>query len=305
MKPSPPNWLLLLGFTVITVLWGSSWLANKVVLDNGLAPFSAASWRYFFAAIFMILIVLLRRKKLHYSPSDLPLILLHGLLMIAVPNALVFWGQQFISSSLASVLFSVYPLTVALFSHLLLDRERLSLRRFGGILLGFIGVAMLFVEKSMFETAFTIWGMAAVIGQVILVALATVLIKRDGESTDPFILNTGGMLTGALALFIFTLFSEGMPPLPSATALYALIYLGIFASCVTFVIYFWLMKYVEVTKLSFTAYLTPIVALILGVGFYNENLYMHTILGMLTIFAGIFIADLPTYRRMIQGDKHR
>ncbi|HDR05623.1 MAG TPA: DMT family transporter [Candidatus Marinimicrobia bacterium] len=300
MKQSPPNWLLMLGFIIITILWGSSWLVNKIVLDNGLEPFAAASWRYFFAALFMILIVLIRRKKLYYSRSDLPLILLHGLLMIAIPNALVFWGQQFISSSLASILFSVYPLTVALISHLLLDKERLSLRRFGGIFLGFVGVAILFVEKSTFEASFTFWGMAAVIAQVILVAIATVLIKRDGESADPFILNMGGMLTGTIALFIFTMFSEGLPPLPGATALYALVYLGIFASCVTFVIYFWLMKYIEVTKLSFTAYLTPIVALILGVGLYGENIYLHTLLGMLTIFTGIFIADLPMYRQMIR-----
>lgn len=304
MSQKPSSWILFAAFVVVVFLWGSSWLATKVILDQGMLPFTATAIRYILAALFMMIILFIRRQSLRIEKGFIRLILFHGLLMMAIPNALVFWGLQYVSSALSSIIFSVYPLLITLMSFILLKDERVTFLKVLGVFVGFVGASILFFDRELLSQSFSVLGMTALFVQVIIIAFATVMIKRDGQSVDPFLLNAGGMIVAAIALTLFLIPTEGFHlGSISAPALWSLLYLGFFASCLTFVVYFWLMKHVEIIKLSFTAYLTPIIGIVLGVGFYGESFRIQNIFGMLVIFAGIFIADLPLYVRYLAGNK--
>ncbi len=302
MKTRPSAGILFATFMMTVLIWGSTWLFIKITLDKGITPLWGTALRFFFAALFMF-IISFRRLRIHPPRrSQLKLIVAHGLFMIAASNALVFWGQQFIPSSLSSILFAVFPLMVAVYSHFSLEKEKLNGLKLAGILLGFAGILFIFFDPGKIHGSASVYaGMAAIILSVLFITVPTVLIKRDGDDLDPFVLNTWGIFIGFLSLLILARSLEGpLPATSNHTALAALVYLGIFGSGITFVAYFWLMKYVDITRLSFSAYLTPLVTLAAAGLFYGETVRLQDIGGMIFIFSGIFISDFKSYRNLIQ-----
>ncbi|MCK5520134.1 MAG: EamA family transporter [Candidatus Marinimicrobia bacterium] len=302
MRARPSTPLLFSVFMMTVFIWGTSWIVIKYSLDQGVTPLWGTTIRFFVASIFMIVVSYKRIQKVKITKNLMKLMLVHGLFMIAVSNILVFWGQQFIASNLASILFAIFPLMVAGFSHILLKNEKLNQGKLFGIFIGLIGVVIIFFDPAkMGDNNSILRGMLAIISSIFFIAIPTIIIKRDGRNQDPFVLNTGGMIIGFFALLIIAIIGEGRQlPHYNSSAIIALTYLGIFASSINFVAYFWLMKYIEVTKLSLSAYLTPIITVIVASLLYNESVGLQDILGMIIIFSGIFISDYKSYLKVIK-----
>jgi drug/metabolite transporter (DMT)-like permease len=118
------------------------------------------------------------------------------------------------------------------------------------------------------------------------------MIKRIGQAIHPFSITFIPMLISAMILLALSGFYESFNRVTfSATAIASLIYLGILGSVVTFVSYFWLLKRVEPVFLSLTAFVTPILAVILGTVVYGEELSSKVLFGALFVLAGILIAN--------------
>jgi drug/metabolite transporter (DMT)-like permease len=274
-----------------------------MVLNEGAPPLWAAAIRQTVAALVFLIVLLIRRPSLRIGKGHLKLILLYGVFMMSLAHIFAFVGQQYIYSGLASIVFSFFPLAVILISAILIpEKEPLTWRKVLGAFLGIMGVTIIFSRgpEMEFNTAAGL-GVLFVLLSVFTNALPNVIIKRDGRDLDPLVLNAGGMLTASALLLTIAFTVRGVPDFPFTRRLIlAELYLGIFCSAAAFFLYFWLMRHISVFKLSLSAYLTPIVAVFLGFVFYNEILSRHHYIGMLFIFAGIFMTEFKHYARLLR-----
>jgi len=295
MRNKPATILLILAYIANIFFFGSSWMFNKMVLVEGAPPLWAAAMRQSIAAIVFLIIFAIKRPKLDLNRKNITLIIMYAVFMMALGHIFALYGQQYIDSGLASIIFSFFPLAVILISAILIPKqEPFTLKKLFGTLIGLLGIALLFYTQNMLEgNGMQVLGIVFILVSVLVNSIPNVIIKRDGADLDPLILNTGGMLLASVLLVISAFTIEGVPAFTlTKRMIFAELYLGIICSAAGFFLYFWLLRHVSVFRMALTAYITPLVAVFLGYIFYNEILSLNHYIGMLLIFAGIFIAEL-------------
>ncbi|HKP36057.1 MAG TPA: EamA family transporter [Pyrinomonadaceae bacterium] len=275
-------WLILCG------IWGSTWLFIKLGLAD-LPPFTFAGIRFVLASFILTLLILARGVRWPRSRHDWLLIAASGALQFSLNYGLVFWGEQYISSGLAAVLQSTFPVFGFLIAHVYLPYERITTSRIIGVLLGVFGVVVIFSDQL------TIAGRMALLGSVALVASAffgsysNVLVKAYGQKIDPQVLAAGQMIFGFPPLLILGIVREGNPLNFHWTpmAVLSLAYLVVVGSVIAFALYYWLVRNMDVTNTMLIALVTPVVAVVLGMIVLDEKLNWRLFAGGACIISGI------------------
>jgi drug/metabolite transporter (DMT)-like permease len=222
-----------------------------------------------------------------------------GIFQLTIPYGLVFWGEQYISSGLAAVLFATLPFFVVVFAHLLVD-EKLTKVKAVGIVASFGGLVAIFwrdiVAQSVAAQA-PFFGGIAVVGSTASAALANVVAKRYANKIDPsanvlvqsatcsVVLSTLGLLTESKLPMDFTFVSVGM-----------ILFLGIVGSALAFVGLYWLLTQTTATNTSLLAFTTPILALLLGWLALGEVPAPSVGLGSVLILTGVYLTLKPAGR---------
>ena len=292
----PSRAVIALGTAAMCLIWGSTWIVIKAGLEH-MPPFKGASIRFFVAYGVMVLVAPgLALREGGRRPS-LRLSLQAGVCTFGVPYALVYWAETQLPSGLTSLLWATFPMMMAFAGHFYL-RERLAARQWLGFVLGFAGVACLFL------TDLRELGPGAVPAGAILLlspAVSTVgtsYIKRHGAGTSSVLLNRDGMLIGALVLTGAALLTErGQPVQWTAGALLSIAYLSLVGTVMAFGLYFWVMRYASATRLGLVAYVVPAIALTLGVVLADEPFGPYTAAGMGLILVGVLLVR----RRVASG----
>ncbi|MBI5214327.1 MAG: DMT family transporter [Ignavibacteriae bacterium] len=284
------KYLIIAGYTLVSIIWGSTWLGIKIGLES-VPPFFGVALRFTVAFAILTVIFLFQKQRLPLTKNDIFLYLQLGVCSYSLPFALVYWGEQYIPSSLASILFAFYPFVVVLFSHFILHGEEINVYKILGITSGFIGLFLIFGTDFDISNANS-HGMFAIICSVILQGLSLVLVKRHGKHISPVAMNVGGMLVGLPIMFTIAFASESFSAIRFDTkGILSILYLGTFGTVVTFVIYYWLLKRMQALFLSFISFITPILAVIFGKFVLDETLSPHIFSGAVLVLGGIVIAN--------------
>ena len=280
-------WLLL------CAIWGSTWLFIKIGLRD-LPPVSFAGIRFVIASLILFSIVVVRRRPIPRSPRDWALIAATGVLAFAFNYGLLFWGEQHVSSGLAALLQTTIPAFGLVFAHLHLPAERMTLVKVCGVALGVAGVGVIFSNQLSVEGPLALWGSAAIVLGALAVAYANVLIKARGGHLDPAMLAAGQMFFGLIPLLLIGISLEGNPLAFHWTpmALVSLFYLVLVGSVVAFLLFYWLVIHMDVTKTMLIALVTPLIAVLLGMLVLDEKLTWRTLMGGALIMLGIGIIVL-------------
>ncbi len=288
MKSERP--LVIAGFVTISLVWGSTWLAIKVGLES-ISPVFGVAFRFTLAALVLAAILRFRGERLAVTRDTFRVFLVLGVSSFSLPFVLVYWGEQYVSSGLASILFATYPFVVATFSHLFLPGERLNAFKVAGTLLGFAGIIVIFwTDLSTGSSGFP--GMLAIVLSTVLQGLSLVVVKRTANHIPPVQLTLGGMLVSIVILWAMAFGLEDASTLRfDAAGVGSILYLGTFGSVLTFVAYYWLLKRVEALFLSLTALITPILAVVLGAIFLDEILGSRVYAGASMVLLGILVAN--------------
>jgi drug/metabolite transporter (DMT)-like permease len=275
-------WLLL------CCIWGSTWLFIKLGL-NDLPPLTFAGIRFVIAALILFSLIAVRRVPLPRKRRDLMLLALTGVLSFSLNYGLVFWGEQYISSGLAALLQSMLPAFGLIIAHYYLPRERMTLPRMLGVLLGVLGVGVIFSNQLQVSGPRALWGSAALVVSAFCAAYANVLVKTYGVNLQPSVLAAGQMVFGLIPLLLIGIPLEGNPLKFRWTpiALISLLYLAIVGTVIAFLLYYWLMHNMDVTKTMLIALVTPVVAVVLGMLILKEELHWRTLVGGAMIMSGI------------------
>jgi len=267
-------------------------------------PFLAAGLRFLIATLILRLIMLIRRERIPLEPDFWLLVAEMGLLTYTLPFACIYWGQKQIATGLSSILFATFPFWVAICSHVRLETEKMNLPRFLGVLIGFAGVTLIFSRQLLHGVGHSFLGMAAIVVGALSQAFALVSVKRFGAKYSSISINFAGMVIGAIILLTASLAVEDFTDLEfDSKALIPLLYLSTIGTVFTYVLYFWLAKQVNAVLLSFTAFVTPIIAVGLGAIVLDERLGRFTLWGSALVLGGILVGNVPGLWRYIQ--EHR
>jgi len=208
---------------------------------------------------------------------------------------LVFWGEQYISSGLAALLQATIPAFGLVIAHFYLPGEQITATRIGGVLLGVTGVGVIFSNQLVAAGTKALAGSVALVLSSICVAYSNVLVKAKGSKLDPAIIAAGQMLFGFIPLLLVGIPLEGNPFHFRWTrmAVVSLFYLAIVGSVVAFLLYYWLVHHMDVTKTMLISLVTPVFAVTLGMIVLHEKLNWRTLAGGLMIMAGIGLIVSP------------
>jgi len=275
-------WLLL------CLIWGSTWLFIKLGLDD-LPPFAFAGIRFVIAAAILFAIIKARRLTLPRTRADWMLLAVTGLLSFSLNYGLLFWGEQYVSSGLAALLQATIPAFGLVIAHFYLPGERMTPTKILGVVMGRLGVGVVFSNQLHVAGPRALWGSSAIVLGAACAAYANVLVKARGAKLDPAILAGGQMFFGLIPLLLVGIPLEGNPLHFHWTrmAVVALFYLAIVGSVAAFLLYYWLVQHMDVTKTMLIALVTPVIAVTLGVVILSEALNWRTFVGGAMIMFGI------------------
>ena len=296
--------LVSFGFIIISIIWGSTWLAIKIGLDS-VPPFFAVALRFSLAMAIIWFIQKMRGERLPVDRTSISLYVTLAVLSFSFPFALVYWGEQYIGSGLASILFAVYPFVVATGSHFFLPNERLNLLKISGITLGFIGILIIFWADIHVGEKSTL-GMVAVLASTLMQGTSLIIVKRLSKNISPASMSLGGMIFGVGIMYCLAFTRENISAITlDAKGVGSILYLGAFGTVVTFLIYYWLLKRVEAVYLSLVTLVTPVLAVILGTLWLHEALAPRVFTGAGLILLGILIANGRDLIAAVQNHKQR
>jgi drug/metabolite transporter (DMT)-like permease len=177
-------------------------------------------------------------------------------------------------------------------AHVHLPSERMTWAKILGVVLGICGVGVVFSNQLSIAGGLALAGCVAVVASSIFVAYSNVLIKAHGKNLEPAILAAGQMFFGLIPLLLIGIPLEGNPLHYHWTtiAIVSLLYLAIVGSVIAFLLYYWLIHHMDVTKTMMISLVTPVVAVILGLLVLHEKLDWRTIAGGAMIMSGIALA---------------
>ena len=275
-------WLILCG------IWGSTWLFIKLGLAD-LPPITFAGIRFVIACTILFSLIRIRRIPLPRARADWILLATSGILSFGFNYGLVFWGEQYITSGLAALLQATLPAFGLVFAHFHLPAERLTWTKIGGVVLGVFGVGVVFSNQLAVSGRQALAGCVALILSAMFAAYSNVLVKWFGRHLNPAVLSAGQMLFGLLLLLSVGIPLEGNPLKFHWTgmAVIAMFYLAIVGSVIAFLLYYWLVLNMDVTKSMLIALVTPVVAVILGMIVLDEEFGWRTLAGGAMIILGI------------------
>jgi drug/metabolite transporter (DMT)-like permease len=283
MKQALVVWLIL------SLIWGSTWSFIKVGLRD-LPPITFAAIRFLIAAVILWLIILvMRRSAIPRTRRDWMIMAWTGLIAFTVNYGLVFWGEQYITSGLAAVLQATIPAFGLVIAHFYLPAEPMTMRKLAGVVIGIAGVSMIFYDQLKIEGAAALWGSAALVVSSFCVAYSNVLVKAHCRHLDPAALAGGQMVCGLAPLLVFGAIWEGNPLLLRWTeaAIISILYLALVGSALAFLLYYWLVRKIEVTKTMLIALVTPVIALLIGMVRLREEVSWLVGTGSVAILSGI------------------
>src|SRR2546421_773835 len=291
-------WLILCG------IWGSTWLFIKMGLAD-LPPLTFAGLRFLLASSILILLILARGVRWPRKRNEWVLIVVVGLLQFSLNYGLVFWGEQRIPSGLAAVLQSTFPAFGLVIAHLYLPDERINAKKVVGVLLGFIGVAVIFSDQLTFAGKGALLGSVALVLSAFFGSYGNVLVKAYGTQIDPFVLAAGQMICGFPPLLALGIATEGNPLHFHWTlrAIVSLAYLVIVGSVIAFTLFYWLVRNMDVTNTMLIALVTPVVAVMLGMIVLHEQLNWRFVARAARLISGIGFIVLRKRQKSVAIDE--
>lgn len=288
-------------YFLLCFIWGSTWVAIRSGLES-LTPIFSVGLRFILASVFIFILMKIKTVTLQKDSVSIRLYLLMGFFSFVIPFGLVYWAVQFVPSGMASVLFAVYPFVVVIFSYLRMPSEPIGASMIVGTILGFSGIVVIFSDSFDWNITDYLLGMLAVVLSGAMQAWIAVSIKKFGHHLHPLSMNFIPMVIAGICMTLFGFFFEDLSTIRfDKNAILSVIYLAFFGSVITFTSLYWLLKRVNVVIISLIAFITPIVALILGYLIYDEELSSGYFIGSAMVLGGVLWANMKNLFKLRKG----
>ncbi|MEQ9466427.1 MAG: DMT family transporter [Ekhidna sp.] len=286
---------------LLATLWGPSFLFIKIAVGE-IPPVMLAALRIGIAGLILNTLLILKGRRLSIEKSFWKKTFIAGFFAQAVPFVLINWGEQYVDSSLASILNGLMPLFTIIFAHFMIVEEKLTRNKLGGVFLGFIGLIILVVPSISKGVEGSLAGIIAITFASVSYGIGLSYIRKHFAKTPSFQAPAAQLLSVSIYLvplaFLFhpdfSLFSIGYQAVGS------LMVLAFFGTAIAFIVYFKLIEQSSAGYASLVTYLMPIYGVILGIVFLDERVSLWTILGAALILVGIRLTKRVERRKAIE-----
>lgn len=282
---------VVLALATVYLVWGSTYLAIRIGVEST-PPYLFASTRFLAAAALLLVYLRAKRLPMPSTASDWRTIVVTSVLLLVGANGLVTWSEQWVASNQAALMVATSALWMAGFGTLGARGESLSLATWGGLMVGFLGVAVLVGDGLLQHSAPATAYLALVISPIFW-ALGSIYGRRNPLSCPPLVTATFQMLiAGVLMGLIGLAAGEGERWRWTSQSWAAWAYLTVFGSCIAYGAYYWLVHNVTPAVLGTYAYVNPAVAVLLGCWLGGESLNKLQVIGTGVILVGVVLVTL-------------
>ncbi|AIQ56566.1 DMT family transporter [Paenibacillus borealis] len=299
--------MIMLAYSLVCLIFGTTFLAIKIGVDAGAPPFFSAGLRFFTAGAVLFLFMAVKGKA-SFSLLLRKEMLFTGATLTFGTFAALYWAEQYVSSGLAAVLSATGPMMILLMQMAFLRQKAPGYSLFGCII-GFTGVLLL-VLPNLAADVTPLWLIGCVvvlIGELCYAAGAiySKKVTTTFSGVSPVALNAAQMMYGGALLFIISLFTEPLHPsfLLSFKTAGSLLYLTVIGSMVGHTLFYWLVSKTNPVFPSTWLYISPPIAVGVGFLFYNEAVTWVTLLGVFTIIAGTILVNAGALKQLIFKQK--
>ena len=276
---------------IVAAIWGASFMFIKIAVGE-LEPPTLMALRLLLAALVLVPFLLILEgvrsgvAQLRASRSGA---LVLGIVNSALPFTLIAWGETHIDSGIAAIANAPVPIFVALLALRFRPSERVAGLRLVGVVLGFVGVAVLAglnPEGGWWAVA----GTLAVVAASLCYASANLYTQAHLAGTSPLVLVAGSSTVGALVLLPFALWQ--LPSdVPSWEALASVAALGIVGTAIALLFFYRMLTTYGASRAALVTYLIPPIALLYGVVLLDEPLTLNAVAGLVLVLAGVALGS--------------
>ena len=292
MKAAKNTSLIVLAFFSIYVIWGSTYMLNKVAVGE-LPPFFLASIRFTSAGVLIFIISKIMGKSLAITKKQFINSFIVGVLFLSFGNGIIVWALKYVDSGFAALEISAQPLVVLILMRLL-QGKKIKLMSLVGVALGILGIILLVSQKQIIAKEGNVLGMIMIFACMLSWAYGSLFVGK-AELPKNFFVNTGYQmftagLTLALASFLFG--EQWVSPTQWSTSVqWSMVLLIIFGSIVAFTSFNYLLKTVSPDKVATSTYVNPIIALFLGWYILNEEITTQSIIAAAVLLTGVYFIN--------------
>jgi len=285
-RAAPPAWLVWAALWIVYVVWGSTYLAIRVMVET-MPPLLSAGVRFTVAGAVLVALMALRGHRVALGRAAFGSALLVGTLLMGA-NGVVSIAEQDVPSGLAALLIASVPLWVLVLRRL--SGERVGRRGVAAVALGFVGVALLLAPGEGPDGA-SLLGLLGVIGAAAMWASGSFASPRVALPREPLVsVGWQMLLGGGVSVIVALALGEGAGVHPGRFSLDSLLafgYLVVFGSWVAFTTYAWLLQNAPLSTVSTYAYVNPVVAIALGALILGEAVTPLTVVAAAIIVASV------------------
>ena len=284
-----PAWMEWSALWTVYLVWGSTYLAIRIVVET-IPPLLSAGVRFILAGLIMYTFLAFRGgwSRMRISLQQLGACTLIGAALLFGGNGVVSLAEQSVPSGLAALIIASVPLWVVILRALFGDRA--SGGTLVGVAVGFAGVGLL-VASSGGSAGGSIGGVLLIVLASISWAAGSFFSKKVPLPADPFVSTSVQMLTGGVVILIAALIHGEFGRVDieafSTSSLLALAYLVVAGSLLAFTAYTWLLRNAPISKVATYAYVNPVVAVFLGWIILSENITPMMLAGAAVIVASV------------------
>jgi drug/metabolite transporter (DMT)-like permease len=286
----------MFGILIVQILFAVSFIIFKKTLLYG-QPFFLVAIRMLLAGTLIFGYHLLFEKRVKITSQLLTLILTASIFNIYITNAFELWGLRFITAAKANFIYNLAPFMAAFFSYFMLG-EKMSLKKWIGLMIGFIGFIPILIIQSPGEVfaehiGWLSSGELALICAAIGTSLGWVSVKKLGSSSLSIaFVNGSTMFLGGLFALVNSMFVETWRPLPINNYGYAILYtlLGTFSLCIlAYNLYVILLRRYSATFLALSGLICPLITALLGWIFLDETVGIGFFISFVIVFIWLYI----------------
>ena len=284
--------LIIAAFFSIYVIWGSTYLLNKIVVTE-LPPFMLASIRFITAGLLIFIIAKIIGFNLKITLKQLGNTAIAGFLFLSFGNGVIVWALKYVDSGFAALEVSAQPLVVLLLMRFF-DKKKIKLMSVIGVILGVIGIYLLVSQKEIITEEGTMLGIVMIFTCMLSWGYGSLFVAKADLPSNYFV-NTGyQMITGGIMLLTASLlFGEVwiFPTEWSQPVQLSMLLLIVFGGIVAFTSFNYLLKTVSPEKVATSTYVNPIIALALGWYFLNEQITTQSIIAAIVLLTGVYFIN--------------
>ena len=292
-----PKFIDYVLLTVLALIWASAFFNIKIATYS-YGPVTIAFLRILFGSIPVVILCLYKKIKIEAFSKDWYWFAAIGLINLVIPFFLIAYGVQSVQSNLAAILMASTPLSATVLAHIFTENEKINLTKVIGVLVGFSGIVFLFSDNILINESNFLSAILILIGSTFYVIGGLLTIKISYKKNENV---TASILIWATIFLIpITAYTEQPWNLnPSLNSTISVIYLGIFATGLAWLLRFKILINNGLVFQAQVAYLIPIFGIILGYIFLNEIITPKVLVAVIAVVLGIYFVKKSNSKKTI------